>query len=568
MNQELKADVSAAGLDQLSSPVRSGPDARAFPTLDEQEMDVFRQIGKNQRFEDGQFIFKAGDADIDFYIVESGQLDILNPTDGNSLIVSHKAGAFVGDIDLLTRRPVIVTAQAHGVTEVIRVPGAKLRMLLNTVPRLSDKLLIAFQVRRQKLNETGKLGLKIVGPGHCGDTQVVREFLYKNFVPFMWLDTNSEAGKTAQQALNRGTKTPLIQTSNGNVMVNPTLRQLAREVGVLPDCPTQEFDLAIIGAGPAGMAAAVYAASEGLKTIVLDRLGPGGQAAGSSKIENFIGFPAGLSGADLATRAVLQMMKFGATLLAPISVEELIPAQQDDQPHQLRMDCGSILKAYVVLVTTGVTWRRLAVPGAEKFERAGVYYACTSVEVRTHEKTEVAVVGAGNSAGQAAMFLAENCAKHVHMLVRRADLSQGMSSYLANRILSTPNITVHFSTEVAEVHGKGRLDCIDVINKETKEKCRLNVSAVFVFIGAEPHGGWLPASVARDELGYLMTGTDVIKSGQWPLTHREPCALETTIPRVLAGGDVRAGSTKRVGFAVGDGSYAVTCVHRLRTLRV
>jgi thioredoxin reductase (NADPH) len=568
MNAELKADVARNQPTDVVAVAHSAIDARAFPTLDEQELDVFRQIGCVQKFEAGQFVFRAGDADIDFYIVKSGQLDMLNPSDGNSLIVSHMPGQFVGDIDLLTRRPVIVSARAHGVTEVIRVPGAKLRTLLNTVPRLSDKLLVAFQVRRQLLNKTGKLGLKIIGPGHCGDTNVVREFLYKNFVPFIWLDTVTDAGKQAQLALNHGTKTPLIQTGNGNVMVNPTLRELAREVGVLPDCPQQEFDLAIIGAGPAGMAAAVYAASEGLKTIVLDRLGPGGQAAGSSKIENFIGFPAGLSGADLATRAVLQMFKFGAQLFAPISVEELIPAELEDQPHQLRMDCGAVVKAHVVLVSTGVTWRRLDVPGADKFERAGVYYACTSVEIRSHEKTEVAVVGAGNSAGQAAMFLAENCAKHVHMLVRRADLNQGMSSYLANRILSTPNITVHFSTEVSEVHGDRRMECIDVINKVTQQKCRLNCSAVFVFIGAEPHAAWLPESVARDELGYLMTGTDVIKSGQWPLKHREPCALETTIPRVLAGGDVRAGSTKRVGFAVGDGSYAVTCVHRLRTLRV
>lgn len=531
-------------------------------------MAVLRRLGSVEHLSDGQFAFRAGDADIDFHVVESGRLDILNPSDNNSLIVSHNPGQFLGDIDLLTRRPVIVSARAHGPTAVLRIPGHKLRTLLNTVPRLSDKLLVAFQVRRQLLSATGKLGLRIVGPGHCGDTNVVREFLYKNFVPFMWIDTQTESGKQFQLSLNAGTKTPLILCGNGQVLVAPTLRSLARAVGVLPDCPEQEFDLAIIGAGPSGMAAAVYAASEGLKTIVLDSLGPGGQASGSSKIENFIGFPAGLSGADLATRAVLQMMKFGATLLAPIAVEELIPSESDDQPHQLILDCGSVLRAHIVLIATGVSWRRLTVPGAEKFERAGVYYACTSVEVRTHEETEVAVVGAGNSAGQAAMYLAENCAKRVHLLVRRSELSQGMSSYLANRILSTPKITVHFSTEVAEVHGNGRLDWIDVINNTTKEKTRLNCTAVFVFIGAEPHGKWLPASIGRDELGYLLTGTEVAKSGRWPLSNREPCSLETTLPRVLAAGDVRSGSTKRVGFAVGDGSFAVTCTHRLRTLHV
>ena len=261
-------------------------------------------------------------------------------------------------------------------------------------------------------------------------------------------------------------------------------------------------------------------------------------------------------------------MKFGATLYAPVAVQELIPAESQDKPHQLKLDCGALLKAHVVLVATGVAWRTLNVPGAERFERAGIYYACTSVEVRSHEGTEVAVVGAGNSAGQAAMFLAENCAKKVHMIVRRADLKAGMSEYLAHRILSTPNIEMHFSSEVTAVHGQRRMEHIDVIDKMTNTTSQLPSSAIFVFIGAEPHASWLPESIARDDSGYLLTGTEVAKSGQWPLKDRDPCPLETTMPRVLAGGDVRAGSTKRVGFAVGDGSFAVTCTHRLLTLRV
>ncbi len=543
-------------------------DRRAFPVLDEDEMQLLRTMGRVEQFNDGQTVFSAGAADVDFFVVESGQLDILNPTADHSLIVSHHEHQFVGDIDLLTRRPVIVTVVAHGPTTVLRVPGSKLRHILNTAPKLSDKLLIAFQVRRQLLSQTGMLGLRVLGPGHCRDTQLVREFLYKNFVPFVWHDTLTEAGAKAMAALNVGKKTPVIQCGDGSLLIVPTLRELARCAGVLTDCPDQEFDLAIIGSGPAGMAAAVYAASEGLRTIVIDRLGPGGQAGGSSKIENFIGFPAGLSGADLATRAVLQMMKFGAQLFAPAEVEQLITAENDDQPHQLKLDCGSTIKAFVVLIATGVTWRRLSVPGAERFERAGVYYACTTVEVRTHEGTEVAVVGAGNSAGQAAMFLAENCAKRVHMIVRRGDLKQSMSDYLANRILNTPNITVHFSSEVTEVHGDRQIDSVDIIDKNTSQLTSLNCSAVFVFIGAEPHGNWLPESIARDDLGYLLVGNELDRSGKWPLKDRTPCPLETSIPRVMAGGDVRAGSTKRVGFAVGDGSYAVTCVHRLRTLRV
>ncbi len=543
-------------------------DQRAFPVLDADEMAFLRTVGTVEHFTQEQTVFAAGHADVDFYVVESGQLDIVNPTDDNKLIVSHLEHQFVGDIDLLTRRPVIVTVIARGPTTVLRVPGAKLRSILNTVPKLSDKLLMAFQVRRQLLSMTGTLGMRVIGPGHCRDTQRVREFLYKNFVPFVWHDTQTQAGAAAMAALNAGTKPPVIQCGDGSVLIAPTLREVAKCAGVLMQCPDHEFDLAIIGCGPGGMAAAVYAASEGLRTIVIDRLGPGGQAGGSSKIENFIGFPAGLSGADLATRAVLQMMKFGAQLYAPVEVEQLIPSESDDQPHQLKLDCGSIVRAHVVLIATGVTWRKLDVPGSEKFERAGVYYACTTVESRTHEGTEVAVVGAGNSAGQAAMFLAENCAKKVHLLVRRADLKQGMSEYLAHRILSTEKITVHFNTEVVAVNGDRQIESIDVIDNSTGQTTNLNCSGVFVFIGAEPHANWLPASIARDDLGYLLVGTDLDRSGKWLRKDRGPCPLETSIPRVMAGGDVRAGSTKRVGFAVGDGSYAVTCAHRLRTLRV
>jgi thioredoxin reductase (NADPH) len=542
-------------------------DARAFPTLDSDEMDLLRSMAREETFSDGQYLFRAGAADIDFFVVESGQLDMLNPTDNNSLIVSHHQRQFVGDIDLLTRRPVLVSARSHGTTTVLRIPGHKLRTLLNTVPKISEKLLRAFQVRREMLSKTGTLGLRVVGPGYCSDTNLAREFLYKNFVPFVWHDTQTQAGRDAMIAMNVGTKTPLIQCNDGSVLINPTLRQLARCSGVLEECPTDEFDLAIIGAGPGGLAAAVYAASEGLRTIVLDRLGPGGQAGGSSKIENFIGFPSGLSGADLATRAVLQMMKFGAKLFTPVNVEEIVPAESDDKPHQLKLDCGTVLRAHVILITTGVTWRKLAVPGAARFERTGIYYACTTVEARMHDGTDVAVVGAGNSAGQAAMFLAENCARKVHMLVRRADLKAGMSEYLANRILSMPKIEVHFCSEVTEVFGNQRIESIDVIDNKTGIKSRLDCSAIFTFIGAEPQGSWLPESIAKDELGYLLTGTDVAKSGRWPLKDRDPCPLETTLPRVLAGGDVRAGSTKRVGFAVGDGSFAVTCVHKLRTIR-
>ena len=542
----------------------------AFPTLSDEEMGMVRELGKRRVCAEGEVVFRAGDADIDFYVVESGRLDILNPTDGDALVKSHGPGEFAGDIDLLTRRPVIVKAVARGETSLVRIPGAKLRAMLNTVPRLSEKLRVAFQVRRELLSQAGVLGIKVVGPGSCRDTTVVREFLYKNFVPFTWFDMDQERGRRQWEELGKPRKTPAIECADGKVLLNPSLRELAHCAGIWRECPSEEYDLAVVGAGPAGVAAAVYAASEGLKTVVLDRLGPGGQAAGSSRIENFIGFPAGLSGADLATRGALQMLKFGAKMVAPVSVDRLEPGtvggdgDGKPSPHRLHLDCGAVARAQTVLVATGVSWRKLEAPGAAKFERQGVYYACTTVEAYLHEGQDVAVVGAGNSAGQAAMFLAERCARTVHLLVRREVLGPGMSEYLADRIRATRNIKVHTGTEISEVHGGRAIESLTLKHKPDERRSELPVSAVFVFIGAEPHGSWLPGEVLRDKLGYILTGADAEASGRWPLADRNPCPLETTLPRVLAAGDVRSGSTKRVGFAVGDGSLAVTCVHRLR----
>ena len=277
-------------------------------------------------FEDGETIFRAGDAELDLFVVESGAMEILNPSDGNRSVVTHGPGQFAGDIDLLTRRPVIVTAVARGRTQLLRVPGARLREVLNKLPHLGETMLIAVQERRRLLTETGAVGMKVVGPGKCRDTMLVREFLFKNFVPFTWYDSASDKGQKLMAEWGSPQKSPVIEFGDGRRLINPGLRELATSAGVWRNCPPGPVDLAIIGAGPAGMAAAVYAASEGVSTVVLDRLGPGGQAGGSSKIENFMGFPSGLSGAELATRSVLQMLKFGAKMVAPVVVERIEPA--------------------------------------------------------------------------------------------------------------------------------------------------------------------------------------------------------------------------------------------------
>ena len=546
-------------------------DARLFPKLDDGEMALCRREGKTEHMADGDVAFRVGQADVDFFVVESGGLTVINPRDGDREIVTHTAGGFVGDIDLLTRRPVIVSAIAKGDTTVIRVPGEKLRHLLNTVPRLSEKVLVAFQIRRDRLAEKGVAGAVVVGPAGCRETTEAREFLYRNFVPAAWVDTTTDAGKARLKSYGANARTPVIDCGPDRVLKHPTLHELADCVGIWQGCPTETFDLAVVGAGPAGMSAAVYAASEGLRVCVLDRLGPGGQAAGSSRIENFIGFPSGLTGTELATRAVLQMYKFGSHLSVPMEVLSVDLSPGEGEPHHLRLNCGASLKAHVVLAATGVKWRRLDVPGAAKFERAGVYYACTSVEVEEHRGTDVCVVGGGNSAGQAAMYLAEHCATTVHLLVRGRDLASSMSDYLSQRLRETPNVKIHTNTCVAEVFGTRRITGVDVQPRAGgTDRTRIDCSAVFVFVGAEPHADWLPAEVARDDHGYVLAGTDVERSGRWPLTGpdgRTPCPLETSVPRILAAGDLRAGSTKRVGFAVGDGSLACTCVHTLLTVR-
>jgi thioredoxin reductase (NADPH) len=534
-----------------------------FPSLTADEVRILRPLAEAVRLEDGETVFRAGDVDFGLFVVEDGAIEIQNPADGGSIIAVHRPGHFSGDIDLLTGRPAIVTGVARGQTRLLRVPSDKLRTLLNRVPSLGEKLIIAFTSRREALSKIGKLGIIVVGHGKCKKTNVVREFLYKNFVPHRWIDSESDEGRALLAAQGPDCPEPLVDCGNDKVFKDPDLLDLACGAGVWRYCPTDTVDLAVVGAGPAGIAATVYAASEGLSTLLLDRLGPGGQAGGSSRIENFIGFPAGLSGADLATRGVLQLLKFGARMIAPVAVERIEIPDDPKAPRVLFLSCGESIPARVVLIATGVRWRKLEAPGAEDFEGAGVHYVCTSVEAVLYDGGDVAVVGGGNSAGQAAMYLAECCpTRRVHLLVR-SKIRSTMSDYLVNRLKTAPNVTIREGTEIASVEGENQIDGVKLKSKGSAELEWLPCVGVFVFIGAEPAVEWLPAEVARDERGYVVAGADVKRAGLWPLADRDPCPLETSVPGLLAAGDIRSGSTKRVGFAVGDGSMAVACAHTL-----
>ena len=541
--------------------------AMAFPTLTEEEIEALRHFASVVEFVDGEYVFKAGQPKRDLFVVEEGRLDVLQAAGESRLIATHEPGGFSGDIDLLTRRPPLVSGIARGKTRLLRVPGERVGDLLNRIPQFGEKLMTAFTTRLTLLVEAGATSLRVVGPSYCKRTSQVREFLYKNFVPFSWSDTETLDGQATLAALDFPRELPIIVCGNGRQIQNPSLSQLAREAGIWQPCPDQEVEFAIIGAGPAGIAAAVYAASEGISTVVLDRIGPGGQVAGSSRIENFIGFPAGLSGTDLATRGVLQMLKFGARMIAPVKVEHLESAPAPGSLHSLHLDCGTTVKSPILLLASGVVWRRLRAEGAESFDDAGIHYVCTSVEAVLYDNADVGVVGAGNSAGQAAIYLAGRCPnRKVHIFVRHK-LGPAMSEYLVERILATRNITVHNNCEIAKVMGDRRLEEVEIRRQEAGTLERITCGAIFVFIGADPSASWLPESVARDKLGYLLTGSDALRTGNWPLMDRDPCPLETTVPGILAAGDIRSGSTKRVGFAVGDGSLAVTCLHRLRAMR-
>ena len=530
----------------------------AFPKLSAEEIEVLHEFASCEYYEDGETIYQAGQEDIALFVVKSGCLEIINPHDGVT-IVALETGDFSGDIDLLTRRPVMVNGRAKGKTNVLRVANSNVREILNRIPRISEKFLVAFQQRRDQLTSAGGFGLKVLGYSHCWHTTMIREFLHKNFVPFSFYDVETAEGTTTRSLLGEPEALPAVQCPDGSVLISPSLRDIAHGAGIWRHCPNQKVDLIIVGAGPAGIAAAVYAASDGLSTLVLDRLGPGGQAGGSSKIENFIGFPSGLSGNDLATRGILQMLKFGAQLIAPVDVLSLSKSVSG-AGLDLLLDCGATVNARVVLIATGVKWKKLEAKNASKYERAGVYYACTSVEAVLHDRTDVAVVGGGNSAGQAAMYLSECCpSRTVHMIVRR-ELGLSMSEYLSGRVRKAKNIAIHEHSQIEVVDGHHNVESITVARGSKRSK--LPVGAVFVFIGAEPSTAWLPDSIARDAKGFLLTGVEAKDSGLWPL-ERLPCALETTLPGVLAAGDIRSGSTKRVGFAVGDGSLAVTCAQNL-----
>jgi len=409
-------------------------------------------------------------------------------------------------------------------------------------------------------------GIRIFGTRWSQKSYEVRDFLARNQIPYQWLDIETAESTPANRKLLEpfpaaDRKIPMLFMTDGECLQQPDLNHLAERLGLQTRAGAEFYDLAIVGGGPAGLAAAVYGASEGLKTVMLECEAPGGQAGLSSRIENYLGFPSGLSGADLARRAVTQAKRFGVEILSPVLVTNL---KADGTYRFLQLSNGTQISSHAVVLATGVQWRKLNVPGMDRLQDAGVYYGAASTEALSCGGEDVYVVGGANSAGQAAMFFSKY-AKRVIMLVRGPSLAATMSQYLIDQISQTPNIQVEVNTHVTEVHGEDHLEEISLLCEKTNESSRVPASALFIFIGAEPKTEWLNGTVERDAKGFILTGSDLMKDGKPPKgwnAGRDPYLLETSVPGVFAAGDVRCGSAKRVASGVGEGSVAVQFVHQ------
>ena len=537
-------------------------EAIAFPKLnDEQIARLGRYAGASpKKFRAGEALFHAGDRDAKFFVIKSGEIELVDDTgDKAKTIRVLGAGEFTGDVGHLTGNPKVVSAVAKTDCEVYEISDNALHEILNQDPQLSDVILQAFIARRQLMREMGEfVGLRVIGSRYSRDTFRIRDFLAKNRVMFTWLDLEGDpaVAQMLQQFGVTEADTPIVALANRMLLRNPSNRELAEAIGIRRPIEQTVYDLAIVGSGPAGLAAAVYGASEGLNTVVLERTAPGGQAGSSMRIENYLGFPTGITGSELSDRAVLQADKFGARISIPTPVLKL---SFDNAYSVLELDDGETVVAKCLLIASGAEYRRLGVEGCAQFEGNGVYYAATPNEAQMCRASDVAIVGGGNSAGQAAVYLAQN-ARKVFLLIRGDDLCKTMSAYLAHRILNTPNIEILRCTEVTRMLGDGCLNSVEILNKTTGEKRILQIAALFSFIGAVPRTDWLPSEIEKDEKNFVRTGIDLANSPHW-MTKRQPFLLETSRPGVFAAGDVRSGSVKRVASAVGEGAMAVQFVH-------
>lgn len=555
---------SVSGIASAETSLPETPDIHgAYPRLSDEQIETLAVGGVRRAVRAGDLLVKEGTRNDEFFVILSGEIAIIGEDEtGEPYVIRvHGPRRFLGELGDIEGQPAFYTAEVIEPGEVLAVPAKHVRRLIAHDPTLSDLILRACLMRRSLLIEQGT-GLRIIGSCYDPDTARLREFAIRNRLPHRWLDLERDAN--AERLVRRfglsPRETPVVMLGD-NVLRNPTNKELARLVGLpVPDGVHDECELVIVGAGPAGLGAAVYGASDGLGTAAIECTAIGGQAGTSSRIENYLGFPAGISGAELAERAALQADKFG--LRIPVSAQA-VRLESDNGQNRIRLADDSFVIGRTVVLATGARYRRLDVPGIELYEGNGVYYAATHQEALVCGNNPV-VVGGGNSAGQATVFLASRGA-HVHLLIRGDDLGASMSRYLVDQIKRDPGVSVYPHTEVRELRGDAVLRTVVAEDKQTGQHYRINTSALFVFIGALPNTSWLRGAVMLDDHGFIPTGPDALYTDsdrELPISQRRPLPLETSVPGVFAAGDVRSGSVKRVASAVGEGSMAVHQIHK------
>jgi len=561
--------ISAAGLPaavDLRPTPSAGPVDRkhAFPTLTAEQINRIRPFGKLRKMEAGEILFEPGDVSVPFFVLLSGGMEIVQMTlNGEHKVVDHMAGGFTGEMTMISRRGALVRGRVTEPGEFLELTPESLNHLVARDADLSEILMRAFILRRLLLITSGQGNVVLLGSRHSANTLRLREFLSRNGHPHAYIDLDTDVG--AQDLLDRFSVTiaeiPVVICNGATVLRNPAPHELARCLGLNANISSTEVrDLVIVGAGPSGLAAAVYGASEGLDVLMIETESPGGQAGSSSKIENYLGFPTGVSGLELAGRATAQAQKFGAKMLIASSVTKL---NCERRPYELSVSCGQIIRARSVVIASGAQYNKPQIENLAKFEGQGIYYGATFIEAQLCGNEDAIVVGGGNSAGQAAVYLSQTLGK-VHILVRSGKLSDTMSRYLIQRIEENSAIEVHYCTEIVALVGDSQLERVTWRDKNSGELSTHDIRHIFIMTGGAPRTEWLQDCVAMDNKGFILTGRDldpVLQDYHWPLM-RPPLMLETSLPGVFAVGDVRAGNVKRVAAAVGEGSIAISLVHR------
>ncbi|GAA3072716.1 FAD-dependent oxidoreductase [Streptosporangium carneum] len=534
----------------------------AYPRLSDAQLQALAPHGERRRIRQDDILYAEGLPCTEFFAILAGEVATVEGFGTDDQVIGvHGAGRFLGELNVLTGQVSFVTGVVAEDGEVLAVPADALRRLVAGDLALGDLILRAYLIRRTMLIGLGA-GFRIIGSRFSVDSRRLREFAARNRLPHRWIDLeqDEEAERFLRSMSVTPQETPVVIWRGETVLRNPSNAELARAIGLsAPQVQQTRCDLLVIGAGPAGLAAAVYGASEGLTTMVLDDVATGGQAGTSSRIENYLGFPSGISGGELAERAAIQAGKFGARFRVPAQACGL---HLNAGGHIVTVGEGGTIHTRALIIATGVRYRRLDVGNLERFEPTSVYYAATMFEAQMCERDPIVVVGGGNSAGQAALFLARYAAR-VRLLVREDTLSRNMSRYLAVEIERHSRIQIMLNTEVRELMGEERLAAVVAQNNVTGERSTIEARAMFIFIGAEPYTAWLADEIALDPRGYILTGADATRSGKegTPDFVGRPFPLETSRAGVFAAGDVRSGSVKRVAAAVGEGAMAVRLVH-------